>query len=185
MYILVGGKGSFSMIQTNRKLEFQVPLCWESCSLASEQVCNLSKARSWYICQKSCVWRRAVGRSCPQEISPLYHSHSPLRVTCFNSTAVFSAVPLDGTFEPLGWLSLKEILVIHQSPVIVWYSGFRSEIWLYLGQLCVGISPCDLGIEGPPPNHLVICRWSCMCHPIHHLDTSTPHCLGHLSLIVL
>ena len=61
-----------------------------------------------------------------------------------------------------------------------WHSGFKSEEWLSLEQeLCVEISWCELGIEGPPPELSVICRWSCMSHPIHHLDTLTPHCLVH------
>lgn len=32
---------------------------------------------------------------------------------------------------------------------------------------------------GTSPELSVICRWSCMSHPIHHLDTLTPHCLVH------
>lgn len=99
---------------------------------------------------RSSVWQRAAGPSRPFGKRAPLASGSCLSITCFDSTVVLSAAPLAWMAEPCGCLPLQGNPRFPSEPCD-WHSGFKSEEWLSLEQeLCVEISWCDLGIEGPP-----------------------------------
>ena len=180
---------------------------WSLQLLECEALSHWGKAWNWQGCLKFGVWAAAVGWLAGYSLSikkwtGLAHSSvSALRTKlwfgllqwCCHCRCNYDTI-VTGPFTCHWLLSFKETTLFIRAQKMVWDSGFRSEIRLWLGQeRCVEISQeawahrdIQACVEQPlPPDLFLVCGWSLTCYPHSSLGYIDSALSAHLTLPVL